>query len=72
MGEAVNSTLREDIEKTARARILGVSAINMPIAVDTIAQWIAARRHNYVCVTGVHGLMESHRDPELRAIHKFL
>jgi N-acetylglucosaminyldiphosphoundecaprenol N-acetyl-beta-D-mannosaminyltransferase len=54
-----------------RANILGVgvSAINIPIAVDTFAQWIAARRRNYVCVTGVHGVMESHRDPELRAIH---
>jgi N-acetylglucosaminyldiphosphoundecaprenol N-acetyl-beta-D-mannosaminyltransferase len=58
-------------DMTARATILGVgvSAINMPIAVDTLGQWIAARRQNYVCVTGVHGLMESHRDPELREIH---
>jgi N-acetylglucosaminyldiphosphoundecaprenol N-acetyl-beta-D-mannosaminyltransferase len=54
-----------------RANILGVgvSAIDIPMAVDTFAQWIAARRQNYVCVTGVHGVMESHRDPELRAIH---
>jgi N-acetylglucosaminyldiphosphoundecaprenol N-acetyl-beta-D-mannosaminyltransferase len=54
-----------------RANILGVgvSAIDMPIAVDTFAHWIAARCRNYVCVTGVHGVMESYRDPELRAIH---
>ncbi|MHB8383524.1 MAG: WecB/TagA/CpsF family glycosyltransferase [Candidatus Binataceae bacterium] len=54
-----------------RANILGVgvSAINMPIALDTIADWIARREPNYVCVTGVHGVMESHRSPELREIH---
>jgi N-acetylglucosaminyldiphosphoundecaprenol N-acetyl-beta-D-mannosaminyltransferase len=54
-----------------RANILGVgvSAINIPIAIDTFAQWIATRSRNYACVTGVHGVMESHRDPVLRAIH---
>jgi N-acetylglucosaminyldiphosphoundecaprenol N-acetyl-beta-D-mannosaminyltransferase len=71
MAEAANFTLPEDLVPNARANILGVgvSAINMPLAVDTIAQWIAARRQNYVCVTGVHGLVESHRDAELRGIH---
>jgi N-acetylglucosaminyldiphosphoundecaprenol N-acetyl-beta-D-mannosaminyltransferase len=55
----------------ARADILGVgvSAIDIPSAVDTIARWIAEGRQKYVCVTGVHGLMESHRDPALREIH---
>jgi N-acetylglucosaminyldiphosphoundecaprenol N-acetyl-beta-D-mannosaminyltransferase len=54
-----------------RANVLGVgvSAINISIAVDTLAQWIAERNQNYVCVTGVHGVMESYRDPELRDIH---
>jgi len=54
-----------------RANILGVgvSAINMPIAVVTIEDWISRREPNYVCVTGVHGVMESRRDPELREIH---
>ena len=54
-----------------RSNILGVgvSAINMPIALDTIGGWIAARERHYVCITGVHGVMESQRDPELRRIH---
>ena len=70
-GKPVGSAMPDDNRMIARANILGVgvSAINLPIAVDTMARWIAARRQNYVCVTGVHGLMESHRDPELRAIH---
>src|SRR5215813_11621289 len=51
--------------------ILGVkvSAINIPIALHTIEQWIAQKEPHYVCVTGVHGVMESQRDEELRRIH---
>src|SRR5579862_4386005 len=48
---------------------VGVSAINIPRAVETIGGWIDRREPNYVCVTGVHGVMESQRDPELKRIH---
>jgi bacterial polymer biosynthesis proteins, WecB/TagA/CpsF family len=48
---------------------VGVSAIDMALAVETVDAWIAAGERRYVCVTGVHGIMESQRDPELRAIH---
>ncbi len=41
----------------------------MPGAVVEISRWIAAGERHYVCVTGVHGIMESRRDPELRRIH---
>lgn len=51
--------------------VLGVrvSAIDIPRALEVIEGWIARRERRYVCVTGVHGVMESHRDPELRRIH---
>lgn len=54
-----------------RANILGVgvSAIDMPLALDTIGGWIARRVPKYVCVTGVHGIIESYRSPELLEIH---
>jgi N-acetylglucosaminyldiphosphoundecaprenol N-acetyl-beta-D-mannosaminyltransferase len=54
-----------------RVDILGVhvSAIDMATAVLNIERWIRAGDRRYVCVTGVHGVMESRRDPELRAIH---
>ncbi|HEY6057860.1 MAG TPA: WecB/TagA/CpsF family glycosyltransferase [Candidatus Limnocylindrales bacterium] len=54
-----------------RVDVLGVriSAIDMAMALDEIERWISAREPHYVCVTGVHGVMESQRDPELRAIH---
>jgi len=55
----------------ARSNILGVgvSAINIAVAMQVMDQWIEARTPNYVCVTGVHGVMESQSDPALRQIH---
>jgi N-acetylglucosaminyldiphosphoundecaprenol N-acetyl-beta-D-mannosaminyltransferase len=48
---------------------VGVSAINMGDALRTITDWIDERERHYICVTGVHGIMESHRNAGLRAIH---
>ena len=48
---------------------VGVSAINMDTALEVIDWWITAGVHQYVCVTGVHGVMESQRDETLREIH---
>ena len=54
-----------------RVDVLGVpvSAINMDQALDVIDEWVTAGAHRYVCVTGVHGVMESRREPRLREIH---
>ncbi|MBI4639266.1 MAG: WecB/TagA/CpsF family glycosyltransferase [Candidatus Tectomicrobia bacterium] len=54
-----------------RVNILGVrvSAINMEMALHTIEGWISRHEPHYVCVTTVHGVMESQRDEELRRIH---
>ena len=41
----------------------------MDSALVEIARWIDERESHYVCVTGVHGVMESQSDPELLAIH---
>jgi N-acetylglucosaminyldiphosphoundecaprenol N-acetyl-beta-D-mannosaminyltransferase len=48
---------------------VGVSAINMDNALDVIDRWITGGVHQYVCITGVHGVMESQRDESLRGIH---
>ena len=52
------------------ADILGVkvSAIDMRRAVDMANRWIAMGQSGYVCVTGVHGVMEAQKDTELRMI----
>jgi N-acetylglucosaminyldiphosphoundecaprenol N-acetyl-beta-D-mannosaminyltransferase len=41
----------------------------MDEALDEIGGWIARDERHYVCVTGVHGVMESQRDPEVKRIH---
>jgi N-acetylglucosaminyldiphosphoundecaprenol N-acetyl-beta-D-mannosaminyltransferase len=48
---------------------VGVSAIDMRQALEAIHGWINRRELQYVCVTGVHGVMESRRDPDLQRIH---
>jgi N-acetylglucosaminyldiphosphoundecaprenol N-acetyl-beta-D-mannosaminyltransferase len=57
---------------TDRVNILGVevSAITMRDATSALESWIRDRAPHYVCITGVHGVMESRRDPSLRAIHR--
>ncbi|MFF8945311.1 WecB/TagA/CpsF family glycosyltransferase [Streptomyces sp. NPDC014864] len=48
---------------------MGISAVTPHSAVEEIARWIETRERSYVCVTGVHGVMECQRDPALRRIH---
>ena len=52
------------------ADVLGVrvSAINMAQAIFLADRWIAARTPGYVCVTGVHGVMEAQSDMTFRKI----
>jgi N-acetylglucosaminyldiphosphoundecaprenol N-acetyl-beta-D-mannosaminyltransferase len=54
-----------------RATILGieVSTIDIQKAVSIINRWVQERTHTYVCITGVHGVIESQSDPALRQIH---
>jgi N-acetylglucosaminyldiphosphoundecaprenol N-acetyl-beta-D-mannosaminyltransferase len=55
---------------TNRVNVLGVgvSVLNLQTALEAIADAIRARRKGYVCVTGVHGVMEAQSDPALRKI----
>jgi len=66
--QPVNPPARLRIE---RGDVLGVnvSAITMDDAIATIECWIREGRREYVCITGVHGVMECRRDPSLRKIH---
>src|SRR5580700_8161493 len=47
---------------------IGLSAINLDLAVDALAGALQRNERGYVCVTGVHGVSEAQRDPALRAI----
>ncbi len=59
------------METPSRVNILGVgvSAIDTTMALESIEGWIRSRDSHYVCVTGVHGVMESQRDDAVKAIH---
>lgn len=48
---------------------VGVSAVSLSRALQEIRGWIERSERRYVCVTGVHGVMESQTDPDLRHIH---
>jgi len=63
-------------KSTPRANVLGVglSALNLDLAVAAVAEALEQKARGYVCVTGVHGVSEARRDPAFRAIlnHSFL
>jgi N-acetylglucosaminyldiphosphoundecaprenol N-acetyl-beta-D-mannosaminyltransferase len=48
---------------------VGISAIDVPLAVSEIGRWIDEGRREYVCVTGMHGVVESQSAEPLRQIH---
>lgn len=60
------------MEREGHVNILGtrVAAIDIPRTVSMIEGWIAEKEFGrYVCVTGVHGVMESLRSESIRGIH---
>jgi N-acetylglucosaminyldiphosphoundecaprenol N-acetyl-beta-D-mannosaminyltransferase len=55
---------------TNRVNVLGVgvSVLNLPAALDAIAGALRTRRRGYICITGVHGVMEAQANPGFRKI----
>ena len=55
---------------TKRTNVLGVglSVLDLPGAVAEIAAAVRERRKGYICVTGVHGVMEAQADPQFKRI----
>ncbi len=62
-------TTNEDDRPRVDILGVGVSAVDIPGVCEIVADWIARGARRYVCVTGVHGIMESRRDQSLRQIH---
>lgn len=48
---------------------VGVSAVNIDLALSQISAWITEDSRQYVCVANVHTVTESRRDPSLRQIN---
>jgi len=55
-----------------RFEVLGVAidAVDLSEATERIAGFVRSGRRGYVCITGVHGVMEASRRPEVAAAHR--
>jgi N-acetylglucosaminyldiphosphoundecaprenol N-acetyl-beta-D-mannosaminyltransferase len=47
---------------------VGISVLNLQTALAAIAYAVRQRRKSYICVTGVHGVMEAQKDAAFRRI----
>ena len=68
--ELVSINQLVDTAEQARVNILGVgvSALNMEIALRETESLLHRGEQGYVCVTGVHGIMEAQSDEQFRDI----
>jgi N-acetylglucosaminyldiphosphoundecaprenol N-acetyl-beta-D-mannosaminyltransferase len=69
----MNGNRQSDVSRNAcgdRVNVLGVgvSAIDLPRATELFVEALRERRRGYICVTGVHGVMEAQGDGALRTI----
>ena len=71
MTACLRQALRSSAARITRLDILGVhvSAVNVASAVNEIQQWIREGCRSYATLTGVHGVMKSVRDEEIRQAH---
>jgi N-acetylglucosaminyldiphosphoundecaprenol N-acetyl-beta-D-mannosaminyltransferase len=75
--EEVKEYLQDEvryIDKVSRARVnilgVGVDAVDMNQAVASIVSSVATQKKGYVCLGGVHGIMEAQRDMRLRTVYE--
>jgi len=47
---------------------VGVSPVNMQLAISVLNQWISNKSQNYICVAPAHSIMHGYRYPRLRKI----
>jgi N-acetylglucosaminyldiphosphoundecaprenol N-acetyl-beta-D-mannosaminyltransferase len=54
-----------------KVNVLGVlvNTTNLSEATSQITRWVSEKTKTYVCVTGVHGIMESQRQADLKSVH---
>lgn len=69
MSETSLSQTHPDIPRISILGV-GVSPINMDIAVEHIERWIDSDARQYVCIRDVNGIMESRRDERVHRAHR--
>ncbi len=47
---------------------IGITVLNLRTALDAIADAVRERRKGYICITGVHGVMEAQDEPAFKNI----
>lgn len=58
---------RRESERRFRVLGIGVDVLQIPNAVDQMSRWIdGAEAGRYVAVTGMHGMVESYRNPRMK------
>jgi N-acetylglucosaminyldiphosphoundecaprenol N-acetyl-beta-D-mannosaminyltransferase len=60
-------SVSDNVFRHSHANVLGIalSAINMDRAIDLVESWIASEKSAYICMTGVHGVMEAQSNAHL-------
>lgn len=65
-GENLSFPTSETQRRCANVLGVQVEALDMTLALARIESALAERRKGYVCMAGVHGIMEAQRDPALK------
>ena len=62
--------MSESTKSLPRVNVLGIglSVLNLDLALAAISDALESKSKGYICVTGVHGVMEAQGDPALRGI----
>ncbi len=71
LGDSAQTAFLGTVQLPPRVNVLGVgiSVLNLDRALEVLGSAIKTGTRGYVCVTGVHGVMESQTDDALRRIH---
>jgi N-acetylglucosaminyldiphosphoundecaprenol N-acetyl-beta-D-mannosaminyltransferase len=59
----IDSQAKQDHLPRANVLGVGVHAVNMDLALQLINEAVAARKRGYICLTGVHGVMQAQEEP---------
>ncbi len=60
--------MSKQIEDRVNILGVGISALNVSTAVASVEHFLESNRRGYICVTGMHGIMEAQKDPDFREV----
>jgi N-acetylglucosaminyldiphosphoundecaprenol N-acetyl-beta-D-mannosaminyltransferase len=60
--------MRDNIQDRVNILGVGVSILDVPEAVRSVDHFLKTDKKGYICVTGMHGIMEAQTDPVFRQI----